>query len=104
METFLKLMAPLREITLLPTYTRRSFGKELFMARTKGATATAVKSRKKPAARPTQEEIALRAYHIFLERGSRPGNPMEDWLRAERELSEQITKPGRKPKIVSIAA
>lgn len=38
--------------------------------------------------RPTEEEIAVRAYHIYLERGEREGNPGEDWLRAERELTE----------------
>jgi hypothetical protein len=38
--------------------------------------------------RPTEEEIAVRAYHIYLERGEREGNPADDWLRAERELTE----------------
>jgi hypothetical protein len=37
---------------------------------------------------PTQEEIALRAYHIYLERGGTEGDPVDDWLQAERELSE----------------
>ena len=36
--------------------------------------------------RPTREEIALRAYHIYLERGGTPGNALDDWTRAEREL------------------
>ncbi len=31
------------------------------------------------------EQIRMRAYFLHLERG-RPGNPMEDWLAAEREL------------------
>jgi hypothetical protein len=54
---------------------------------------------------PTQEEIALRAYHIYLERKGVPGNPQEDWIRAERELAEQPKKTTRsKTKIVSIAA
>jgi hypothetical protein len=39
-----------------------------------------------PFAGPTQEEIALRAYHIYLERGGAEGSPIEDWLQAEREL------------------
>jgi hypothetical protein len=44
-----------------------------------------------PGSRPTQEEIALRAYHIYLERGGDDdGNPEEDWLQAERELSPDI--------------
>lgn len=36
---------------------------------------------------PTIEEIQARAYEIYLERGGADGNDMEDWLRAERELS-----------------
>ncbi|HSB09265.1 MAG TPA: DUF2934 domain-containing protein [Blastocatellia bacterium] len=38
---------------------------------------------------PTEEEIAVRAYHIYLERGGAEGDPQNDWLRAERELSER---------------
>jgi hypothetical protein len=34
----------------------------------------------------TSEEIALRAYQIYLERGCAPGNELEDWTQAEREL------------------
>ena len=40
------------------------------------------------AAEPTEEEIAVRAYHIYLERGEADGDPMNDWLQAERELKE----------------
>jgi hypothetical protein len=56
---------------------------------------------------PAHEEIALRAYHIFLERRGAPGNPFEDWARAERELLEQKPKratPRRKSNVTSIAA
>ena len=45
---------------------------------------------------PTHEQIALRAYQIFLERGATPGNELEDWVRAERELTEE-SKSSRKP-------
>jgi hypothetical protein len=45
---------------------------------------------------PTQEQIALRAYHIYLERGATPGNELEDWVRAERELKEEQNMGGRK--------
>ena len=37
---------------------------------------------------PTQEEIGMRAYHIYLERGEAEGDPLSDWLQAERELTE----------------
>jgi hypothetical protein len=40
------------------------------------------------AAPPTDEEIAVRAYHIYLERGGDEGNPDDDWLQAKRELTE----------------
>ncbi|MGB8322070.1 MAG: DUF2934 domain-containing protein [Candidatus Acidiferrum sp.] len=53
---------------------------------------------------PTQEEIALRAYHLYLERGGAPGNPLEDWTRAERELVEEPKKARRKATVTSIAA
>jgi hypothetical protein len=36
---------------------------------------------------PSREEIQLRAYEIYLERGGLPGNELDDWLQAERELN-----------------
>lgn len=41
----------------------------------------------KPATQPTDEEIGVRAYHIYLERGTE-GNPDDDWLQAERDLAK----------------
>jgi hypothetical protein len=71
----------------------------------KKATSTpAVKKPKKAKEQPTQEQIALRAYHIYLERGSTLGDPLQDWLQAERELTAIPGKSRRKPKVVSIAA
>ncbi|HXE81291.1 MAG TPA: DUF2934 domain-containing protein [Vicinamibacterales bacterium] len=32
--------------------------------------------------------IAVRAYHIYLERGGRDGDSFQDWITAERELRE----------------
>src|SRR5262245_35277562 len=32
------------------------------------------------------EQIRIRAYQFYLERGGAPGDPVSDWLRAEREL------------------
>ena len=51
-------------------------------------TPEASKTSESTRARPTEEEIAVRAYHIYLERGDDEGNPSDDWLRAERELTE----------------
>ena len=74
------------------------------MPKTRISSSTAVKKTTKAKPAPTPDEIALRAYHIYLERGCTPGDPMQDWLQAERELSPAASKPRRKSKIVSIAA
>ena len=36
----------------------------------------------------TATEISRRAYELYQARGNSGGDPLEDWLRAERELSE----------------
>ena len=74
---------------------------------TTASTATP-KPRKAPAAAPapTHEQIALRAYHLYLSRNGAPGNPFEDWKRAEQELVAEAAKPkrARKSKVVPFAA
>ena len=35
---------------------------------------------------PSADEIRVRAYHRFLERGARPGGDFDDWLEAEKDL------------------
>jgi hypothetical protein len=37
---------------------------------------------------PSHEEIRRRAYEIYLERGGLPGDELDDWHRAERELQK----------------
>jgi Protein of unknown function (DUF2934) len=39
-----------------------------------------------PQLRPTEEEIRIRAYAIYLQRGGTHGHDFDDWLEAEREL------------------
>lgn len=39
-------------------------------------------------AKPTEAEIRVRAYELFVRRGSTPGHEVEDWLQAEAELLE----------------
>jgi hypothetical protein len=39
--------------------------------------------------RPTPDEIAAEAYRIYMGRGESHGQDMEDWLEAERRLSEE---------------
>lgn len=35
---------------------------------------------------PSHEQIARRAYEIFMARGNKQGDPEQDWFQAEREL------------------
>lgn len=39
------------------------------------------------------EEIAGRAYEIFLTRGAEHGRDLDDWLQAEREIAERPVQP-----------
>jgi hypothetical protein len=63
------------------------------MARTTSTT-TKRKSTRPPAvvsvetSAPSHDEIAARAYELFLLRGGVHGHDLEDWARAERELSK----------------
>ncbi|MGB9242159.1 MAG: DUF2934 domain-containing protein [Candidatus Acidiferrales bacterium] len=52
-------------------------------------------------AHPTQEEIELRAYQIYFERGGAHGHDVDDWLEAERELYEKYANTGRMAKAAS---
>ena len=40
--------------------------------------------RRQPVA--TEDDLRRRAYEIYLRRGDNPGNEVDDWLKAEREL------------------
>ncbi len=73
------------------------------MARTNGNGSPA--KSKSPSAKKKlspQEKIAVRAYEIYLERKGAPGNPLEDWVRAEREILAQSRKTTKKA--ASVAA
>ena len=39
------------------------------------------------AERPSRDEIARLAYHLYETRGRRDGQDLDDWLAAERELT-----------------
>lgn len=49
----------------------------------KAATASSVPGQNPEVSR---EHVAVRAYHIFLSRGAKPGKEFDDWLQAEQEL------------------
>ena len=36
---------------------------------------------------PSHEDIAVRAYALFTQRNGAGGSPLDDWFRAERELT-----------------
>ena len=74
------------------------------MAKTIASTAAAIQKAPTVSNQPAQAEIALRAYHIYLQRGGAPGNEFADWMQAERELLGEIAKPRRKASVKSIAA
>ena len=38
---------------------------------------------------PLGEEIARRAHELYLQRGGEHGKDVEDWVRAEEELSDE---------------
>ena len=64
------------------------------MARTLQVVPRATRKPRAARSAPTLEQIQVRAYEIYLERRGAPGNQIEDWLRAERELaSGGPTKP-----------
>ena len=39
---------------------------------------------------PRLEEIRIRAYEIYLERGGQYGNDLDDWMQAEREFESKV--------------
>jgi DUF2934 family protein len=81
-----------------------SKAKEENVPKTTKEGALAVRKPRSAKRQPTHEEVALRAYEIYLERGSTPGNAFEDWTQAERELLDKAPKPRRKAAPKSKAA
>ena len=66
------------------------------MATTLEAPASPARKSRATKSSVTLEQIQQRAYEIFLERRGAPGNEMEDWLRAERELAQSGAVERRK--------
>ena len=44
---------------------------------------------------PTHDEIAVRAYDLYHERGGVDGSDLNDWLRAEQELLDRPVEETR---------
>ena len=51
---------------------------------------------------PTHEEIALRAFEIYLKRGGESGGELDDWLAAEKELTESREAKAPGPKVPDV--
>jgi len=41
-----------------------------------------------------EDKIRHRAYELYVERGGEPGRDIEDWLQAERELTDKSNAAG----------
>jgi hypothetical protein len=54
-----------------------------------------VDSKRSPA--PLQEEIRRRAYELYVARGRADGLAVEDWLKAEKEVTNRVSSMERQP-------
>jgi Protein of unknown function (DUF2934) len=45
----------------------------------------------------TKDDVARRAYELFLARGGAEGHDVEDWLEAERQLEAESMAPSIEP-------
>ena len=59
---------------------------------------TASKAKSQAPVQPdiTHEQIAMRAYELFLQEGCAHGQHLDHWLRAERELSALTEQPPKR--------
>ena len=74
------------------------------MSKTAKSSASALKKERAAKLAPTQEDIARRAYEIYLARGAAPGHELEDWARAEQELARKNGHVPRKAESKPVAA
>ena len=51
---------------------------------------------------PTREEIEQRAYQIYLQRGGGHGCEVDDWLAAEKELTESLPVDAYEPTVPDV--
>ena len=50
----------------------------------------------------SKEAVAERAYELYLQGGSQPGRDIEDWVRAEKELSGEVVVGSVKAKTAQV--
>ncbi|HLL82005.1 MAG TPA: DUF2934 domain-containing protein [Longimicrobium sp.] len=73
----------------MQTTGRDKKGTEKSAGATTGGTPRGTGNEVRPAGRPTHEEIARRAYELFIARGGTHGRHEEDWYQALRELQSR---------------
>jgi hypothetical protein len=56
-------------------------------SKTSRSTSTTISQTESARNQPSHDEIAARAYQIYLDRGGVDGSDQDDWLRAEQELA-----------------
>jgi hypothetical protein len=49
----------------------------------------------------SKQDIAHRAYDLYVRRGGQPGKDVEDWVRAEKELTSEVAIAPAKTMTVS---
>ncbi len=58
--------------------------------RTRVSTPTTAETQDKKLQQPTHEQIARRAYELYLESGGASRHELEDWFQAEKELRNAL--------------
>ena len=53
------------------------------------ATQAKKKTADKPESLPLEDRIRVRAYELYVQRGSASGSELEDWLQAEQEIQAE---------------
>jgi hypothetical protein len=56
----------------------------------------------KPEQRPSQQEIARRAYELYEKSGREPGHEMQHWLEAERQLLAVMQTQKVTPQVIQL--
>jgi hypothetical protein len=51
---------------------------------------------------PSREEIACRAHELYLRRGSEQGKDVQDWIKAEKELSDEPVAGTAKTRVARV--
>jgi len=56
------------------------------------------------ASEPNEQDIRIRAYHRYLERGQQPGLDFDDWIAAKRDLESRTSTEDAQGQMSSVNA